>query len=327
MRKLTSTLPTSSGWHSGISSGVRLAAWMPATRATASTSPLLIAPRATSDVVSGRMCTRPRTTARRWVGSLGVTSTIRALPSGSRWVRPRSDMGPTLVVPAGTTFTRGERRGQPPIWLMLRRGPTEWTSPIIWPAPLAGPPPRPPPDLAPAVPVGEALGRLVAPLDGLDRVDRVDGGQDLLLADHGIGLPAPVRVERHPLDEPHGHAPFPPQRRKVDDLVVVDAPHPPRVDLHRIGARLPGRLDAVEHVVELVAAGQGHEPVVAQRVERDVDPPQPGRHQVAGQQPQGGAVGGERQVDAKCGQLAHEDRQVRPYRGLAAGQPDAVHPG
>ena len=104
MRKLTSTLPTSSGWHSGISSGVRLAAWMPATRATASTSPLLIAPRATSDVVSGRMCTRPRTTARRWVGSLGVTSTIRALPSGSRWVSPRSDMGPTLVAPAGTTF-------------------------------------------------------------------------------------------------------------------------------------------------------------------------------------------------------------------------------
>ena len=55
MRKLTSTEPTSSGWQSGMRSAVRLAAWMPATRATASTSPLVIAPRATSEVVSGFM--------------------------------------------------------------------------------------------------------------------------------------------------------------------------------------------------------------------------------------------------------------------------------
>ena len=38
-------------------SGVRLAAWMPATRATASTSPLVIGASATSDVVSGFMKT------------------------------------------------------------------------------------------------------------------------------------------------------------------------------------------------------------------------------------------------------------------------------
>src|SRR3954454_8815929 len=38
------------------------------------------------------MYTRPRATARRWVASLGVTSTMRARPSGSRWVSPRSDM-------------------------------------------------------------------------------------------------------------------------------------------------------------------------------------------------------------------------------------------
>ena len=49
MWKFTNTDPTSSGWHSGIRSGVRLAAWMPATRATASTSPLVMAPLATSD--------------------------------------------------------------------------------------------------------------------------------------------------------------------------------------------------------------------------------------------------------------------------------------
>ena len=50
---------------------MRLAAWMPATRATASTSPLVIAPRATSDVVSGCMYTRPRAIARRWRRLLG----------------------------------------------------------------------------------------------------------------------------------------------------------------------------------------------------------------------------------------------------------------
>src|SRR5690606_22101533 len=97
MRKFTSTEPTSSGWHSGMRSAARLAAWMPATRATLRTSPFDTAPRATSEVVSGCMCTRARATARRWLGSFGVTSTMRARPSGSRWVRPRSDMPGSLL--------------------------------------------------------------------------------------------------------------------------------------------------------------------------------------------------------------------------------------
>ena len=45
-----------------------------------------------SDVVSAAMYTRPRAIARRWLASFGVTSTMRARPRGSRWVRPRSDM-------------------------------------------------------------------------------------------------------------------------------------------------------------------------------------------------------------------------------------------
>src|SRR5438874_13103306 len=78
-------------------SAARLAAWIPATRATASTSPLLTALDATMADVSGCMYTRHRATARRWVGSFGVTSTIRARPRGSRCVRPRSDMGRSLL--------------------------------------------------------------------------------------------------------------------------------------------------------------------------------------------------------------------------------------
>ena len=89
---------------------------MPATRATASTSPLLMAPPAMSDAVSGRISTLQRATARRCVASFGVTSTIRARPNGSRWVR-RSGMNRKC-------------RSQPPIWLMLLAGLTKVTWPM-----------------------------------------------------------------------------------------------------------------------------------------------------------------------------------------------------
>src|SRR3954471_11013878 len=101
IRKLMRTAPTSSGWHSGIMSEVRFAAWMPATRATDSTSPFLISRLAMAAVVSARMNTLHRATARRWVGSLGVTSTIRARPSGSRWVKERSLIARILALAEG----------------------------------------------------------------------------------------------------------------------------------------------------------------------------------------------------------------------------------
>src|ERR1035437_1121855 len=63
---------------------------MPATRAAASTSPLVMALLATLEVVSGFIATRHRASARRWVGSLGETSTMRAPPKGSRRLRLRS---------------------------------------------------------------------------------------------------------------------------------------------------------------------------------------------------------------------------------------------
>ncbi len=88
--KLTKIDPTSRGWHRGIRLGVCLAAWMPATRATASTSPLVRELLATMEVVSGFIITLHRARARRWVASLGVTSTMRARPRGSIWVSPRS---------------------------------------------------------------------------------------------------------------------------------------------------------------------------------------------------------------------------------------------
>ena len=90
MVKSTWTAPTRSGWHIGTRSAVRLAAWMPATRAAASTSPLVMALLATWAVVSGFMATLHRANALRWVASFGETSTIRVPLKGSRWLRLRS---------------------------------------------------------------------------------------------------------------------------------------------------------------------------------------------------------------------------------------------
>src|SRR5947209_12087089 len=243
MVKLTKIDPTSSGWHSGIRFGVCLAAWMPATRATARTSPLVSELLATIDVVSGFIITLHRASARRWVASLGVTSTMRARPRGSTWVRPRS-----LMV--------GESRGDPRLPADLAHaagGPDEVHLADGVPGPLVahvgddgggevvvGPasPQHGPQiglpyceqavaehalggepdtvaaaaerlrdagddaDLAAPVEVTEALcGSRAARRHHLERVDRVDGGDDLRGRDHTARRPATVGVEGHELDE------------------------------------------------------------------------------------------------------------------------------
>ena len=61
-----------------------------------------------------------------------------------------------------------------------------------------------------------------------------------------------------------------------------------------------------------------------ERVERDVDPPEPGRGEAGRHGCERGAVGGERQVDGQRGQLRDQHREVGPHGGLAAGEPDRV---
>ena len=61
----TATLVRPSGWQSGISSWVRLAAMMPAMRAVPMTSPFLASPARIASSVSGAMITAPSATARR----------------------------------------------------------------------------------------------------------------------------------------------------------------------------------------------------------------------------------------------------------------------
>ncbi len=84
--KSTETASIGSGWQSGISSPVRLAAMMPATRATASTSPLGTAPAAMAASVVGCNKTCPAAVASRAVGDLWPTSTIAARPAASTCV-------------------------------------------------------------------------------------------------------------------------------------------------------------------------------------------------------------------------------------------------
>src|SRR5579859_2284234 len=83
----TSMWLSGSGWQSGISSAVRLAAITPAICATVSTSPFLIWPARMSARVSGRIMTSPAATATRSVSGLWPTSTMWALPAASRCVR------------------------------------------------------------------------------------------------------------------------------------------------------------------------------------------------------------------------------------------------
>src|SRR4051795_10072953 len=71
-----------------MSSPVRFAAWMPAMRAVPSTSPFGASPAATVAAVAGAMRTTARATARRALTGLPLTSTMRARPCSSRWVRP-----------------------------------------------------------------------------------------------------------------------------------------------------------------------------------------------------------------------------------------------
>ena len=84
----TPTKVSGSGWQSGISSLVRLAAWIPASRAVPRTSPFGASPAATAAAVWADMRTSARATARRSVTSLPATSTIRARPDSSRCDRP-----------------------------------------------------------------------------------------------------------------------------------------------------------------------------------------------------------------------------------------------
>src|SRR3954453_7729470 len=82
----TVTFDSARGWQSGISSAVRLAAMMPAIRATPSTSPFLACPLRIASSVSCCISTATRAVAVRAVSALADTSTMTARPCASKCV-------------------------------------------------------------------------------------------------------------------------------------------------------------------------------------------------------------------------------------------------
>src|SRR5680860_120845 len=105
----TSTPWTPIGWARGIRSGVRLAAWIAAIRATDSASPLGTVPPRSAATAAAESRTRPTAVAERTVTSLAETSTMCADPSARTCVRRGSLMTPPRSAPAG-----GKARGRPP---------------------------------------------------------------------------------------------------------------------------------------------------------------------------------------------------------------------
>src|SRR6185437_4533867 len=81
-----STLVIGNGWHSGMSSCVRFAAMMPASRAAPSTSPFAALPLRMRSSVAFFVTTRPSATARRPVVGLADTSTMCASPRPVIWL-------------------------------------------------------------------------------------------------------------------------------------------------------------------------------------------------------------------------------------------------
>src|SRR5205085_11993066 len=75
------------GWHRGMRSPVRLAAMMPARRATSRTSPLARPRSRISAAVAGAMRTSPLARASRRVSGLALVSTMRLAPCSSKCVR------------------------------------------------------------------------------------------------------------------------------------------------------------------------------------------------------------------------------------------------
>src|SRR5699024_9212529 len=98
-----------SGWHSGISSQVRLAAMMPATLAVPNASPLGRSPVISIGTTSGRVAKMASAVATRLVTALSLTSTIWAVPSSRRWVSFSDIHAPSFDALAGSQLADAYR--------------------------------------------------------------------------------------------------------------------------------------------------------------------------------------------------------------------------
>ena len=134
-----------------------------------------------------------------------------------------------------------------------------------------------------------------------------------------------VGIQRHELDEPDLHTAVPAEAGEIDQLVVVDTSHDHYVDLHGFQSRLEGGVDPVQHTVQVIAQRDLGKAIGPQRVQRHVDPGQPGGGQIGSHPAQGGPVGRHREVHRQHGKHLDETRQISPNSWLAPGESDALH--
>ena len=134
-----------------------------------------------------------------------------------------------------------------------------------------------------ALPVGEPVdaggGAGLARL-GLERIHGLDRRADLGAGQHLLGRPGVVGVERHELDE----ADLVGVRRASSANGSTSSSVKPRIATALIligwaSGKPAERLDAAQHLGQRVAPGQLVEAVALQRVDRDVEAVDPGRHE------------------------------------------------
>ena len=105
-------------------------------------------------------------------------------------------------------------------------------------------------------------------------------GADRFRREHPQRLAPVVPLERHILDISNVDRQIPGERsRQIDQLVVVDARHHDRVDLHLVEPRLGRGADGRDGLFAPVAQRDGAEAVRPQRVEREV-------HRIEARRPQ-----------------------------------------
>src|SRR5439155_2632156 len=116
--------------------------------------------------------------------------------------------------------------------------------------------------------------------------------------------------------------------RERDDLALGNAADADGIDLDGFKPGAPGRVNALDHLVEPVAADQLTETGRVERVQTDVDAPQAGIVKRLGLRFQKHAVG--RQADVayafNFAEHLHQPRQVPPQERLATGQTNLVDP-
>ena len=180
-----------------------------------------------------------------------------------------------------------------------------------------------------------AVGELPAPRRAvalaahvLERIGGVDQPPHLGVGQHAVARPRAVGVERHELDEADLVRVLAGELGEAHDLVLGEVLQRDHVDLDRaqLGVLL-GRREPFEHLLERVAAGELEEAVGRQRVERDVDAPQAGGHELLDLAAEQVAVGRQREVvDVLVrAQQLDELPQLAARERLAAGQADVVH--